>query len=289
MAPDRYNADTAIHDNHGANIEATVLFDKEYTFKLGGLTFQVLHTPGETYDHASVWIPELKAIFTGDNFYGSFPNMYTLRGTKPRWALDYVDSLNTALDLKPEILIPSHGDAIHGNDAITKALTKYRDAILFVHDETVRGMNAGKDVFTLMNEIALPPELDVGEGYGTIAWSVRGIYDGYMGWFDGNPTNMLSTPASAMYDELVEMAGGADAVVAKAHEMVADGNMEEALHLMDAALVAEPSHGAALKMKLEVLQKLRGASTNSNEAGWLEYGIRETQKQIDKLDEAGNL
>lgn len=289
MAPNRYDVDSATHENHGATIAATVLFDEEYAFELGGLTFKVFHSPGETYDHASVWIPELRAVFTGDNFYGSFPNMYTLRGTKPRWALDFVDSLNAALDLKPEILIPSHGNAIHGNAAITAALTQYRDAILYVHDETVRGMNAGKDVFMLMSEIALPDELDIGEGYGTIAWSVRGIFESYMGWFDGNPTNMLSTPASAMYDELVELAGGADAVIGKAREMVADGNLEEALHLMDAALVAEPEHGEALTMKLEVLQKLRGASTNANEAGWLEYGIRETQKLIDKLDEQGTL
>ena len=48
-------------------------------------------------------------------------------------------------------------------------------------------MNAGKDVFTLMHEIKLPPELEVGEGYGNLIWSIRGIYEGYAGWFDLQP------------------------------------------------------------------------------------------------------
>ena len=46
--------------------------------------FDLLHTPGETPDHLTVWIPEFKAAFIGDNFYESFPNLYTLRGTETR-------------------------------------------------------------------------------------------------------------------------------------------------------------------------------------------------------------
>ena len=60
-------------------------------------------------------------------------------------------------------MIPSHGMPVHGNAEITKRVTRYRDAIQYVHDETVKGMNAGKDVWTLMNEIKLPPRLDIGE------------------------------------------------------------------------------------------------------------------------------
>ena len=41
-----------------------------------------------------------------------------------------------------------------------------------------KGMNDGKDVFTLMREIKLPENLNVGEGYGKLTWSIRGIYEG---------------------------------------------------------------------------------------------------------------
>ncbi|MFM1896995.1 MAG: hypothetical protein RLZZ385_2069 [Pseudomonadota bacterium] len=270
-------------DNYGAAIQPGVLFDEDYSFSLGGLTFELMHTPGETYDHLSVWIPELRAVFVGDNFYGSFPNIYTLRGTKPRWALDYVNSLDRVLALQPEILIPSHGEPLHGNAVINQAVGKYRDAIEYVHDATVAGMNAGKDVYTLMQEIQLPSDLNVGEGYGTIAWTVRGIYEGYMGWFDGNPATMYAVPPSAVYPDLVALAGGADEVATLARSYLAADDAIRALHAADIALAADPDNVTALQTRLAALELQLRSSANSNETGWLQYGIRQTRVKLDGL------
>ena len=268
-------------ENFGAEIVPTILFEDEYNFELGGVKFNVLHTPGETYDHLSVWVPTYKAAFVGDNFYTSFPNMYTLRGTKPRWALDYVDSINRIMALEPEILVPSHGDPVLGRDEIRRQLTRYRDAILYVHDQTVLGMNQGKDVHQLMAEIQLPTDLDIGESYGRISWSVRGIYENYVGWFDGNPTEMFSTPVDDAYPELVRLAGGAAVVAALAETQIEEKEFELALHSADIALRAEPGNVAALTARLAAYQALLDASDNSNEIGWLQFGLRESQAALD--------
>jgi len=182
---------------------------------LGGVEFELFSTPGETPDHLTVWVPSYKAAFIGDNYYGintpepnSFPNLYAIRGTKPRWALDWIKSLDTVLALKPEIVLNGHGEPIVGNAEITRRLGRYRDAIQYVHDETVKGMNAGKDVFRLMQEIKLPPQYDLTENFGKVSWSVRGIYDGYAGWYDGNPTSMYELPPSSVYPDLVKLTGG---------------------------------------------------------------------------------
>jgi alkyl sulfatase BDS1-like metallo-beta-lactamase superfamily hydrolase len=227
-----------------------------------------------------VWIPQFKAAFVGDNFYGSFPNIYTLRGTQPRWALDYVESLNKVLSWAPEILLPSHGPPVFGNAEIVKQVTRYRDAILAVHDATVAGMNEGKDVFTLMQEVALPPELEVGEAYGNLPWSVRGIFEGYVGWFDGEPSNMYSVPASAVYPNLVELAGGADKVAAEAKKLLDAGKTVEALRMADIAIAADAQNEAALTVHLNALKKLFDQSANSNERGWLHFGIEETKRTL---------
>jgi len=266
--------------NYGARIEPTILFDDKYEFELGGVKFEVFSTPGETPDHATVWIPKYKAAFIGDNFYTSFPNIYTLRGTQPRLALDYVNSLNKILALKPEIVLPSHGAPIIGNAEIVKQLTRYRDAIEYVHDETVKGMNAGKDVWTLMNEIKLPPDLDVGEGYGKLSWSVRGIYEGYVGWFDLNPATMYEKPASSVYPDVVKLAGGPDAVARLAMERAQAGQAVEALHLSDVALAADPNHKLSLEAKLKALETLRSRCRNSNERGWLGFSIDQVKSKL---------
>jgi alkyl sulfatase BDS1-like metallo-beta-lactamase superfamily hydrolase len=264
--------------NYGAKKIATILFDDTYKFSLGGVEFEIFHTPGETPDHLTVWIPRYKAAFTGDNYYTSFPNIYTLRGTMPRWALDYVNSLNKAMSLKPELLLPSHGQVVRGNSKIARTLTQYRDAIQYVHDATVKGMNGGKDVYTLMREIKLPKELEVGESYGKLTWSIRGIYEGYAGWFDLQPETLFETPVSTVYPDLVRLAGGPDAIVKLAREKMTAGHTVEALDLTGMALAADPANQAALAMRLQVLEKLNAESNNTNERGWLDYAIHQVKR-----------
>jgi alkyl sulfatase BDS1-like metallo-beta-lactamase superfamily hydrolase len=261
--------------------EPAVTFGDKYEFVLGGTKFELFHAPGETYDHLCVWIPKYKAAFVGDNYYESFPNIYTLRGTKPRWALDYVASLNKILAIEPEIVLPSHGEPIVGKQKIVERLTRYRDAILYVHDATVKGMNEGKDVFTLMREVKLPPELNVGEAYGKVDWSVRGIYEGYVGWFDLNPASMYGQPPTAAEPELVRMAGGAAAVAARAQNL-ATSDPVTAVRLADAALMVEPKSKPALEAKLAALKTLHGASRNLIEGAWLTTAIRQTNRALSR-------
>lgn len=266
--------------NYGAKIAPTILFEDHYEFTLGGVKFETHRAPSETYDHLMVWVPKYKAVFTGDVYYESFPNIYTLRGTQPRWALDYINSLNAILALKPEVVLPSHGLPIRGNAEITRQLTRYRDAIQYVHDEVVKGMNGGKDVYTLMKEIKLPAALDVGESYGKLTWSIRGIYEGYVGWFDLNPATMYEVPISSVFPDVVTLAGGPDAVALLAAGRVQAGDAIGAVHLSDMVLASDPSHRKSLEARLKALEILRSRCKNTNERGWLDYSIREAKAKL---------
>jgi alkyl sulfatase BDS1-like metallo-beta-lactamase superfamily hydrolase len=147
-----------------------------------------------------------------------------------------------------------------------------------VHDEVVKGMNAGKDVYSLMREVKLPEELEVGESYGKLTWSIRGIYEGYAGWFDLRPETMYETPVSAVYPDVVRLAGGPDAVARLAREKLAGGQTVEALNLTGIALAAAPSNPAALDARLQALRKLRADAKNTNEHGWLDYAMEQVKK-----------
>lgn len=273
--------------NFGAKIDPTIFFDEKYEFELGGLKFELFSTPGETPDHLTVWIPDYKIAFIGDNYAGagipepmSFPNIYTLRGTKPRWALDWIKSIDTVLALKPEIVLSGHGDPIVGNAEITRRLTRFRDAIQYVHDEVVKGMNSGKDVYTLMQEIKLPPSYNLSESFGKVNWSVRGIYDGYSGWFDTNPATMYEEPPSSVYPDLVKLAGGPEPVVQMALQKLADGKPVEALHLTDVVLAYDSKNTSALNARLKALDYLEQRCQNFIEEGWLQYGIAKAKERL---------
>jgi alkyl sulfatase BDS1-like metallo-beta-lactamase superfamily hydrolase len=273
--------------NYGAKINPTIFFDETYNFTLGGVDFELFSTPGETPDHLTVWIPQYKTAFIGDNYNGfgepepmSFPNLYALRGTKPRWALDWIGSIDKVLALKPEVVLSGHGVPIMGSAEVTRRLTRFRNAIQYVHDEVVKGMNSGKDVFTLMREIKLPAGYDLTESFGKVSWSVRGIYDGYAGWFDMNPATMYELPPSAVYPDLVKLAGGPEAVVRLALEKLEAGKPVEALHLTDVVLSFDQNNNAALNSRLKALEYLREHSENYIETGYLEYGIGTTKAKL---------
>lgn len=257
---------------------ADILFDESYEFRLGELTFSLEHTPGETADHLSVRIPELSVAFIGDNYYDSFPNLYTLRGTKTRWALDYIESLDRIIDWKPKLVLSGHVAPLEGSAVIDETLAKYRDAIRYVHDATVAGMNESKGVFELMREISLPEALDIGEEYGAVHWSVRGIYEGYVGWFDEQPETMYGLSHKSIYPDLIRLAGGPDMVAALAEKRLREGQLLQGLHLTTAVLEANPMHAPALKIRIELLEALENQANNFNERAWLKNARKDSQQ-----------
>jgi alkyl sulfatase BDS1-like metallo-beta-lactamase superfamily hydrolase len=191
--------------------------------------------------------------------------------------LAYVDSLDTVLRLAPERIVTGHFDPIEGADVIAAEITAMRDATQYVHDRTVEGMNRGADVHTLMRDIRLPSELDVGEGYGTVAWNVRAIWENYAGWFHhASTTELYSTPSTEVAPDVVALAG-ADALAGAARARLADGQPTAAIHLTDLVLAAEPDHADALVVAVEAHQALLAASDNFWETAWL-------QRAIERLD-----
>ncbi len=136
-------------------------------------------------------------------------------------------------------------------------------------------MNAGKDVSTLMREIHLPAELRVGEGYGTVAWGVRTIWETYMGWFTlRSTTELYPVEPAAAFAELVDLAG-ADAVVARARAKLAAGEPVAAIHLAEAVLCHQPAHSGAVDVMIDAHQALLdgGGDVSFWESGWLRHQL----------------
>jgi glyoxylase-like metal-dependent hydrolase (beta-lactamase superfamily II) len=268
-----------------------IVVDDIETFDVGGVEFAVIATPGgEGPDAVSVWVPSYGALFTGDALgptLASFPNLFTMRGENLREAVPMIDSLIGLRELEAEWLLPGHFDPVQGKQEIRALLTRTVEAVRYVHDETVKGMNEGKDLWTLMREIAVPPELQVSEQYGRVAWGVRAIWESYTGWFRyESTTELYATPPSAVYPELGELVG-ADVLARRAQARVEAGEPVEALHLTEVALAAEPGHRPALQARLDALVALSRQEDRSNFqlAGWLRHRIAETQAELTRAAE----
>ena len=108
-----------------------------------------------------------------------------------RKPVEYIDSLNRILALEPEMILPSHLDPVIGSEQIARDMQKIRDAVQYVHDETVAGMNAGFSVEALMSSITLPPDLSLSQSHGKVSWAVKSIWEYYATWFHFDRTSEL--------------------------------------------------------------------------------------------------
>ena len=270
--------------------ELTEDFEDRLAFELGGRRFELLSTPGgETTDSLVVWLPDETIVFTGNLFgpaFENFPALYTIRGDKYRSAREYLRSLDRVAALGAELMITGHGDPIEGAEAIADGLSRMRAAVEYVYEETTRGMNEGRDVHTLMREVTLPAELGIGQVHGKVSWAVRATWEEHAGWFHYDTTaSLYDVPPSAVWEELRELSGGTERLVAAARTHASAGELSEALHLLDIAEAGEGPTGSrdALALRSEVLEALieRAGGENFSEMRWLRTQLDAVRAQMD--------
>jgi alkyl sulfatase BDS1-like metallo-beta-lactamase superfamily hydrolase len=262
----------------------TTTFLDSHAFELGERRVELFSTPGgETTDSLVVWLPAERTVFTGNltgPLFGHIPNLYTPRGDKIRSAIEYLHSVDRVIALEPETLVTGHGEPIRGADEIRGRLTQMRDATQYIRDRTFEGMNAGTDLWTLMGEVQLPPELDIPQGHGKVPWLVRAIWEEHAGWFRyESTTELYDVPPPAIWSELVELAGGTAPLRDRARAHLDAGRPLHALQFVDIVLAQAPDDADALRLKLGALEQLLEASGRENfsEVRWLEAEIRDTQ------------
>lgn len=260
-----------------ARPEPTVLVEDRLVLTIGGRELHLVATPGgETFDSMVVWLPDCRTLLSGNLFgplFGHVPNLVTIRGDRYRDALLYVDSLDVVHELAPDRLVTGHFDPVVGADRILEETAALQEAMRSVHDQTVEGMNAGADVWTLMRTVQVPAHLDVGEGYGQTKWNVRAIWEHYAGWFHHRSTTELyGVHPAAVAADLVA-AAGADPLVGRARDHVAAGRPVEALQLTDVVLAAEPGHAGALEVATAATRALLDGTENFWESAWLRRSL----------------
>ena len=258
-------------DREAEIILPTLTFKKEYTFELGGKRFELRHTTGETPGHLTLWLPDDHALFCGDQFYESFPNLSSPM-LEPRPVKGWITSLEEMSALKPRYLIPSHTVAITGKENVQQVLNDRTEAIKYVYDETVNAMNNGLSVeqavasISLLENLVNSPQLR--ELYGTVAWSVRGIYQGETGWYTGNGSDLNPLPDRFQAREIVKLVGGANTILARAVELQEAGEHQLVCELTDVVISANPEDRLARIIKSFSLDYLGVTGGNINSMGF---------------------
>jgi glyoxylase-like metal-dependent hydrolase (beta-lactamase superfamily II) len=264
---------------HQAEPTPDLTFDEQLSLDVDGLRIELIAAVGETIDSAVVWLPQVRSALVSNLFgplFPHFPNLNTIRGDKYRFVEPYLQSIRTVRQLRPEILVTGRGEPIVGADLIDAALERLHGAVEYVHRRALEGFNAGVDVWTLMEEIVLPPELRVGQGYGKVSWAVRTLWESYVGWFKLRSTTELYPDSSG--SALAELASalGPDATLERARMALARGEPVLAIRLGEALAAIAPEEPGVKALMVDAHRYLldHGGDVSFWENGWLRDQIR---------------
>jgi glyoxylase-like metal-dependent hydrolase (beta-lactamase superfamily II) len=249
-----------------------------------GLRIDLIAAVGETVDSLIVWLPERRTALVSNLFgplFPHFPNLNTLRGDRYRFVEPYLESVRTVRALRPDVLVTGRHEPIVGADLIDASLGRLAGAVDYVHQRALEGFNSGTDVWTLMGSIALPAELRVGQGYGTVPWAVRTLWESYVGWFKlASTTELYPDSARAAITDLVRALGPA-AALGRAEGALGRGDVTVAIQIAEAldALsadggpgspdVAETAGARSVLARAHTHLLERGGDVSFWENGWL--------------------
>lgn len=225
-----------VNDGLGATFSAaelsfykptTLVHDKPLTLNIEGEEIVLFKAYGDAEDEIDLYLPKYHHVHGSETIQGeSFPNLYTLRGTKYRDLVKWYKGVDTLLEYakKANTYSGSHMRAWKGNSFIVKRITNYRDAIQYVHDRSVYYMNQGAKREELVDLVKLPKELKndpwLQEFYGTVAHSTQNVFNGYLGWYQGDATELARPHFKRRAIKYVEAMGGRDSVINQAKEAI---------------------------------------------------------------------
>ena len=253
-------------------VKPDLTFRNELKINISGIEMELYHAPGETDDQIFVWLPNHKSLMPGDNVYKTFPNLYTIRGTSHRDVKGWIDSLDHMKTFNPEFLFPSHTKPIIGKEVIQNVLNTYRDAIQFVHDQTIRLMNQGMYPDEIAEKIKLPESIAdspyLKEFYGTVRWSVKSIFNGYLGWFSGNPAELDPLSREEKAKRILNLAGDIDVMIDDLRLAVEKEDMQWALELSDYLIALDSFTKEVKDLRIDALIYEGSRSANPNKRNY---------------------
>ena len=241
----------------------THFFEQQISqLQVAGITLEIQHSPGETDDQIIIYYPEKELVISSDNYYMRFPNLYTIRGTSYRDTYKWYKSVDAMRSYEPQYLISCHGPFLEGKNEIENRLSIYRDAIQYIHDYAIRGANAGKTPDELVEEFVYPSffkeNYDLDEKYGKVSWSIRNVYNGYLGFFDGKAVNLEPLSNKERAKNVVGLIGSKNQLISVIRKEIENQNYQWAAELSDYGMEVFPNDKeitTLYSMSLEFLSK----------------------------------
>ena len=232
--------------------------------RIDGIDIVFPVTPGtEAPAEMNFFFPQHGALCMAENCSCHLHNLYTPRGAQVRdakaWAF-YIDEAIDMFGASSDVLFASHHWPRWGAADGVDFLTQQRDLYKFIHDQSLRMANHGLTPLEIAEALALPPSLaaewHTRGYYGTLNHNAKAVYQRYLGWFDGNPANLHKLPPVDAGRRYVDLAGGAEALLAKARVAFDDGDYRWTAEVVNHLVFADPDNLPARELQADALEQM---------------------------------
>jgi alkyl sulfatase BDS1-like metallo-beta-lactamase superfamily hydrolase len=233
-------------------------------FEVDGVRMVFQNTPfTEAPANMVTYIPALKALWMAENVSATLHNVYTLRGAPVRDPLNWSKYLAQALyryGQDADVMVTAHHWPRWGNARIQEVLRGQRDLYAHMHNQVLHLANQGVTINEIHNVYRLPPSLErqwFARGYhGSPEHNSRGVIQRYLGFWDGNPANLVPLSPADSAPLYVEMMGGPERILARGRALQREGKYRLAQEILNKLVYAEPGNQAARNLLADVFEQL---------------------------------
>ena len=233
-------------------------------FEVDGLKMIFQNTPNtEAPREMNTYIPGMKALWMAENVCATQHNIYTLRGAPVRDALTWSKYIAQALHrfgMEAEVMFASHHWPRWGNARVQEVLRAQRDLYAHLNNQVLHLANQGVTINQVHNVYEPPTSLQNEwhcRGYhGSFENNCRGVIQRFLGYWDGNPVNLLPPPEAESGTLFVEMMGGAEKIIAKGQELYNQGRYKVAQQIVNKLVQADPQNQTAKDLLADLFEQI---------------------------------
>lgn len=261
------------------------------THVIDGIEIEFMLTLGaEAPSEFMFYLPEKRAFQQAEIINHTLHNLYTPRGAKVRdgrlWST-YIDTAVQRYADRTDVSFGSHHWPVWGAEDVRDLWEGQRDLYRVIHDQTVRLANQGHTINEIPDLIRIPDGVAgqfANRGYyGTISHNSRAQYNLYFGYFDGNPANLDPLTPVEEGRQFVDYAGGAEALLSKARDDVAAGELKRAATALNHLVFAQPDNRAAADLLADVYTQMAFAAESGPWRNFYLTGAQELRGGIAEL------
>ena len=250
---------------HGGLIAPTLYINAQNSSQvLDGTEFVFQRTDGtESPGEMNFWLPGYKALCMSEVVNHGLHNIVTPRGALARDALGwakYIDAARERWGDQAQVLFATHRWPVWGKERVIGLLEDHRDVYKYLHDQTVHLANLGYGPAEIAERIHLPEAISKNWSnhgyYGSLKLGSRGVYQRYLGFYDGHPANLDPLPPGDLARRYVDAMGGGGAILAKAQTAYAAGDYRWVAELLRQLVFADPANAAARELQAKAFEQL---------------------------------